>query len=132
MTRGFGPISGLFARGGGYKALVERYGVEREPPPGALRRQTVMTDRTVAYKRCVTLAALPEGLYFRVDAPGLRAQPATLIPWTEIVTVEPVRLYWFPGVRLTVGSPKIASLTVYAGCYERLRPYLEGRETSQQ
>jgi hypothetical protein len=132
MTRRFGLISGLFARGGGYKALVERFGVEREPPPSALRRQTVMMDRTVAYKRCVTLASVPEGLYFRVDAWGFRAQPAALIPWAQVAAVERARLYRFPGVRLTIGSPCIASLTVYAGCYERLGPCLEGSVISQQ
>ena len=132
MTRRFGLISRLFARGSGYETLVERFGVDREPPPYALRRQTVMMDRTVAYRRCATLASLPEGLYFRIDAPGLRAQPAAIIPWGQIATVEQARLYRFPGVKLTIGTPRIASLTVYAGCCERLGPRLEGRVTSQQ
>lgn len=132
MTRRFGIISGLFARGGGYAALVERFGTGSQPPAGALRGQTVMMDRTVAYKYCVTLAALPEGLYFRVDAAGLRAQPAVLVPWPQVVAVERARLYWRPAVKLTIGSPRLTSLTIFRDRYEALRPYLGGRETSQQ
>lgn len=124
MTGKFGPISGLFARGGGYAALVERYETGAPAPGAELRGQTVMMNNTVAYKYCVTFAPSSAGLYMRVEARGLKRHPAVLIPWAEVRRVERSRLYWMPAMRLVVGEPRIAEINVWMRLFETFRPYL--------
>ena len=126
MARKFGLISGLFARGGGYAALVERYETTAPAPGSVLRGQTVMMDNTVAYKYCVTFAASPAGLYMRPEPKGLAAHPAILIPWTEVKRVERTRLYWWPAAKLIISEPKLTELSVWMGLYDVFRPYLGG------
>jgi len=124
VARKFGLISGLFARGGGYAALVERFETTAPPPGPVVRGQTVMMDNTVAYKYCVAFAAAPSGLYMRVEARGLKEHPAVLIPWDEVKRVERTKLYWMPGMRLEIGDPRIARLSVWTRLFEMFRPYL--------
>jgi len=120
----FGFISGLFARGGGYAALAERFETSAPPPEPARRNQTVMLDNTVAYRFCVSIAATPAGLYLRPEPKGLGKHPAVLVPWSEVTKVERTRLYWQPAVRLSIGAPKITELNVWATVFEAFRPYL--------
>jgi hypothetical protein len=116
----FGFLSGLYARSGGYASLAERFATS-EPPPGLIfHGQTIMLDRTVAYKFCVTLGASPAGLYVHPQPKGLGSHPAVLIPWNEVERAERVRLYWRPGVRLTIGKPRIAELNLFEPLYEQL------------
>jgi hypothetical protein len=42
------------------------------------------------------------------------------IPWDQIQRAERVRLYWRPGVRLTIGEPGIARLILFEPLYEQL------------
>ncbi len=120
----FGPISGLFARGGGYYALAERYATAAPPPGSESHEQTAMLDRSVAYKRCVTFAASRIGLYMRPQPPGMKRHPAVLIPWSAIVAVKRTHLFWLPAWRLTVGHPRIVSITVGEHVFDTWRPYL--------
>jgi hypothetical protein len=116
----FGFLSGLFAGKGGYAALAERFATT-EPPPGLVfHAQTVMLDRTIAYKFCVTLGASAGGLFVHPQPKGLGSHPAVLIPWAQIARAERVRLYWRPGVRLTIGEPRVAELNLFQPMYEQL------------
>ena len=117
---GFGFLSGRFARSGGYAALAERFATTGSPPAFVLHRQTVMLDRTVAYKFCVTLGASAAGLYVHPQPKGLGGHPAVLIPWDQVQRAERARLYWRPGVRLTIGEPRIGELTVFEPLYQQL------------
>jgi hypothetical protein len=116
----FGFLSGLFARRGGYAALAERFATTEPPPEPAFHGYSVMLDNTVAYKFCVTLAASAAGLYVHPQPRGLGDHPAVLIPWEQIGRVEKARLYWRPGVRLTIGEPRVASITLFADLWEQL------------
>jgi hypothetical protein len=119
MSR-FGFLSGLYAGKGGYAALAERFATT-EPPPGLVfHGQTVMLERTVAYKFCVTLGASAGGLFVHPQPKGLGSHPAVLIPWDQIARAQRVRLYWRPGVRLTIGEPRIAELNLFESLYEQL------------
>jgi hypothetical protein len=125
VARPFGFISGLFAKGGGYAALVERFETTAPPPGAVVGGQTVMMDRTVAYKYCVTFSATSAGLYMRVEAKVLKRHPAVLIPWSEVRGAEPVKLYWMPAMRLVIGEPRITQITVWTRLFESFRPYLD-------
>ena len=116
----FGALGGLFARRGGYAALAERFVTTEPPPEPAFRGYSVMLDNTVAYKFCVTLGASPAGLYLHPEPRGLGEHPAVLIPWEQIARMEQTRLYWRHGVRLIVGEPRIAAVTLFADLWEQL------------
>lgn len=120
MAGPFSFLSGLFARAGGYEALAQRFPAAGEPA-GALRAQTVMLANTVAYKRCVTLAASPQGLYLRPRPPLGSPLAAALIPWAQVTRVERATLYWQSAVRLVIGEPAVGEVTVLAEVYEALR-----------
>jgi hypothetical protein len=124
----FGFLSGLFARGGGYAALAERFATTEPPPERVFHGQTVMLDRTGAYKFCVTLGASAAGLYVHPQPKGLGSHPAVLVPWEQIVRVDRVRLYWRPGVRLTIGEPRIGQINLFEALYSQLAA---GRETTR-
>ena len=125
----FGFFSRLFARGGGYARLVERFPASGGPPVGALHGETVMLANTVAYKRCVTLGATAEGLYLRPSPPLAKKHPAAFIPWGEVRRVERASLYWRSALRLVVGDPPVGELTMLSQTYDALRRQVE--RTSQ-
>lgn len=117
----FGFLSRLFAQGGGYARLVERFPAPGGPPAAALHGETVMLANTVAYKRCVTLGATAEGLYLCPSPPLAKKHPAALIPWGEVRRVERTSLYWRSALRLVIGDPPIGEVTMLIQVYETLR-----------
>jgi hypothetical protein len=125
----FGFLSRLFAQGGGYARLVERFPATGGPPVGALHGETVMFANTVAYKRCVILGATAEGFYLRPSPPLATKHPAAFIPWGEVKRVERTSLYWRSALRLVVGDPPIGEVTMFSPTYDALRRQAE--RTSQ-
>ena len=116
----FGFLSGLYARSGGYAAPAERFATTEPPPALVFHGQTVMLDKTVAYKFCVTLGASSAGLFVHPQPKGLGRQPAVQIPWEQVARADRVRLYWRSGVRLTIGEPRVAALSLFEPLYEQL------------
>jgi len=121
----FGFLSRLFAEGGGYARLAERFPASGAPPVGTLHGETVMLANTVAYKRCVTLGATAEGFYLRPAPPLAKKHPAAFIPWGEVKRVERASLYWRSALRLVVGDPPIGEVTMFSHTYDALRRQAE-------
>ena len=121
----FGFLSRLFAQGGRYARLVERFPASDRPPVGSLHGETVMLANTVAYKRCVTLGATTEGLYLCPSPPLMKKHPAVFIPWGEVKRVERASLYWRSALRLVIGDPPVGEVTMFSHAYDALRRQVE-------
>jgi hypothetical protein len=81
----------------------------------------------VRYRRCVTLNVSQEGLWLWVRAP-LSRHPAVLIPWEEVKQVQGTRLYGQGATELSVGSPEVGRVTVYARLFEAMQRYVRGTQ----
>jgi len=111
-----------FAHGSGWSALAPRFACPTQAPVDATHGQTVMVGM-VYYKRCASIAVMPDGLYLAVPLPK---HPALLIPWKEIVQAEPISLNWRQAVRVVLRDPQCSRIVVpgeFAELItERLRP----------
>ena len=126
---------------GSWAGLAERYpAVETTASAvaahSARHRQTIQIG-AVRWRRCVSVCMTPEGLHLVMPSPGallkvlgLMGKQPIFIPWTEIVGAEPARLFMLPGYRLLVGSPVVATVTVYSELYSAIYPYLPGAQTA--
>lgn len=110
--------------GGGWAALAQRFATEPITVDGALLRQTVTVGR-VTYRNCVIVGLTDAGLYLAtaMTVPLLR-KPPLLIPWSQIESIEEVKLYWQEAAMLNVGNPLIGTVTVPAELLRAIRPWL--------
>ncbi len=116
----------LFARVSGLTQLFERYPAGHEPRGDKLTNQHAMIG-AVRYRFCTTYILGAEGLYMWVRAP-LTKYPPVLIPWSEVKSLQETMLYWQKALRLTIGEPKLATLTL-VGRPAALAPrYLPGMQ----
>ena len=115
MFQVFGRVSGL-------NRLAQAY-----PAPRALAGQT-LTGRTVQigavrYRRCVTVNVSEAGLYLWVR-PVLSQHQPILIPWSEVKQVRETVLYWQRAMRLFIGVPEVATVTLPMDLFSIASPYL--------
>lgn len=107
----FSKMSGLTELAGHYPAL--------DAPEGlVLRKQTVKVG-AVVFKRCATVGIGSRGLHLQVKH-LFGKYPPVLIPWGDVASVEPTRLYWQPAASMTIGTPHRATLTVQMDLFEKL------------
>ena len=111
---------------GGWGGLARQYAVPPREVDDAFRRQSLKVGQ-VLWRNCVTVAAPVDGLYLEVKAPlPFLAKPPLLIPWSQIGSVEMVRLFWQEAYQLEVGRPLIATITLPGDLYHRVAPRLAG------
>lgn len=112
----------LFASRSGFGKLSQLYAVQRPPDGPARARQTLMVG-AVQWKRCVTIATSPGGLYLKID-PVMVRLPALLIPWSALRPLGKTLLYWQPAIRLSVGMPEVTTITVHRPLFDQMQPWL--------
>jgi hypothetical protein len=47
-----------------------------------------------------------------------------LIPWSEVKQVRETVLYWQRAMRLSIGVPEVATVTLQMNLFDLVRPYL--------
>ncbi len=114
----------IFARFGGLTQLFGRYPAGHEPTGDKFTGQHAMLG-AVRYRFCTTYIIGPEGLYMWVRPP-LTKYPPVLIPWSEIKSLQETMLYWQKALRLTIGEPKLAVLTLVGRPATLVQQYLPG------
>ncbi len=115
MFRVFGRVSGL-------NRLAQAYPAPSVPQAPTLTGRTVKVG-AVQYRRCVTVGVSEAGLYLWVR-PVLSKHQPVLIPWSEVKQVRETVLYWQRAMRLSIGMPEVATVTVLMNLFDMMRPYL--------
>ncbi len=109
----------LFTRLSGWSRLAQHFRVAGEPEGYAFRYQ-VLRVGTVRYRGSY-LNFSKYGLYVRC---GLPFHPPLLIPWQAVGAVQPDMVYWRPAVRLSIGQPQLATITLPAVHWPWLQQFL--------
>ena len=116
-------LTPIFRRSGGWDRLVASYAAQGQPEGEAYAKQTVQIG-AVRYRQCTTVYVGPQGLYLSVQVSVLPSYPPLFIPWGEFKRVQETLLYWQRAFRLTIGDPQVGTLTLKAGLFAMVQPYL--------
>lgn len=107
----------VFAALSGWNQLAQRFPAPALPQAWHWYGETVKVG-SVRYRRCMKVAALPDGLY--LAASGLLRHPPLRIPWTQMVSAAPSSFYGRPAVAVQVGAPVVATLEFPAELYQAI------------
>jgi hypothetical protein len=113
----------------GWKALAQRYGTNSEPLGTLYKGQTIKVGG-VRWRFSTTAGVGANGLYLAVvpfPRPFSRIvqHPPLLIPWSNIRVAGPGHIYvLWKAIELSVGNPRITSLTVTQKLFEVLSPHI--------
>jgi hypothetical protein len=113
----------VFKRSSGYLTLVDSFPCHERPDAGLTPRQTVVFG-AVRYGRAVEAGILDDGLFLQVRSWILGRHRPVLIPWAEISACFAARIRTLEAVRLEIGRPSFAQVTVPARMYADLRTRL--------
>lgn len=116
----FFGITYMFTGASGWTRLAQNFPAPAEPQGYVFSGQTVRVG-IVRYRWSTRLSFSPQGLYLRT---GLPMHPPLLIPWTAVTAVNSDTLYWLPAVTLTIGSPQLARVTIFAKHWALLQQFL--------
>ena len=107
----------------GWNNLALRYRAPRPPAGWQWFGQTVKVG-AVRYRRCMRVAALPDGLY--LGEAGLMRHPPLRVPWSEMHSPYNTTVYGRPYVGVCVGNPPAGTLEfprdLYGAMYAAMRP----------
>jgi hypothetical protein len=115
MLRIFGRVSGL-------NQLSQVYSAPSTPTGPTLAGRTVQIG-AVRYRRCVTVNVSDAGLYLWARPVLSRHQPI-LIPWSEVKQAQETILYWQRAMRLSIGLPEVATITLPMDLFTLVSPYV--------
>ncbi len=116
-----GNLKGSFGSATGWTTLSRVYATSSKPEGEVLKRQSLVAG-AVVYRYLVTAVIGDTGLYLAVGGP-LPRQPI-LIPWSDFKDVQSVRLFWQKAALVSIGAPRVGTLTLPMTLYDRIRPHL--------
>jgi hypothetical protein len=116
-----GNLKGSFGSATGWATLSRVYATSSKPEGEVLKRQSLVAG-AVVYRYLVTAVIGDTGLYLAVGGP-LPRQPI-LIPWEDFKDVQSVRLFWQKAALVSIGTPRVGTLTLPMTLYDRIRPHL--------
>jgi hypothetical protein len=116
-------LTPIFRQSGGWNRLAASYMAQGQPEGEVYTKQTVQIG-AVRYRQCTTVYVGPRGLYLSVHVSVLPSSPPLFIPWGEFKHVQETLLYWQRAFRLTIGDPQVGTLTLKAGLFAMVQPYL--------
>ena len=116
-------LTPIFRQSGGWNKLAASYTARGQPEGAVYTQQTVLIG-AVRYWRCTTVYVGPQGLYLSVHVSILPSYPPLFIPWGEFKRAQETFLYWQRAFRLTIGDPQVGTLTLKAGFFAVVQPYL--------
>lgn len=106
-------IMALLSFAGGWRALAGRF----PAPPGFVEGKlfTLQSGRVgmVNYNNVLRVRVSAQGLYLACGFPFSFMHPPLLIPWAQITNLEQHKVLAWQVIRLTIGTPKIATITLY-------------------
>jgi hypothetical protein len=113
-------MGGWFGQLSGWHLLAKTYPGPAAPPPQV--RSTSIQMGNVYYRFGARIAPTPQGLYLGFNS--VYRYPPLLIPWAELKNSRSTLLFWFPAVKMDVGSPALTGVTFKQSDYGWFEPYL--------
>ena len=113
----------LMGKKGGLDALIERYPAGQAPQGPVYTRQFVAVGPAY-YANNGEFRPTPEGLYLQVRPFFLNKYAPVFIPWGEFKGAEVTMLALQSAVRLSVGTQRVATITITRRLYDQMAAYL--------
>lgn len=110
----------LFQHVGGWARLARYFCAPGEPPGFRVTRRSIRVG-AVRYRFTTTIVISQYGLYLRT---GMPFHPPLLIPWQAVAGIRASRLYWFPAFTLSIGEPRLATVTLHQDLFAQLQQFL--------
>jgi hypothetical protein len=114
-------LKGSFGSASGWGTLSRAYATSAQPDGEVLTRQSLVAG-SVVYRYLVTAGIEDAGLYLKIGGP-LPRDPI-LIPWSDFKDVSSARLFWQKAALVSIGDPRVSTLTLPIGLYEKMRSRL--------
>lgn len=102
----------LLSQVGGWSALAQRYAAGDRPVSGEAHKSVTGMVGATSYRNILTLHLNEDGFFIEPMALFRIAHPRLFIPWQEVTDRSIVTLLWWQAERLTIGSPKVGSITL--------------------
>ena len=118
-------IAWTIGQAGGWGALARRFRTDAPPDPNAWASHvTSGSVGSARYNGVLRVWVQPDGLRLAVWAPFRPGHPPVLVPWNEITAVERKRFLGLSRFEVTVGEPRVATLTLPEAVVEAMRDAL--------
>ena len=112
---------------GGWSKLAARYPDSGlRPPSRSLWMQSAKVG-WVGYNNCLTLGVGPEGLHLAVWPLFRAGHPPLLIPWDEVASIRPKKIFFMKMFELQVGRGDTVVVSIGRRAGEAAGAYLTGR-----
>ena len=108
----------------GWARLAARFPAEAAPADAApVRTLRFVSGRLglATYNGVLTVGLRPDGLRLSVFVLFRPGHAPAFVPWDAITSAEPSRLLWTKQVRLRIGTPHVATLTLPARVVDAMR-----------
>jgi len=102
----------LLSQIGGWSALAQRYAAGNRPVSGEVHKSVTGMVGATSYRNILTLHLNEDGFFIEPMALFRIAHPRLFIPWQDVTDRSIVTLLWWQAERLTIGSPKVGSITL--------------------
>ena len=104
----------LLSQVGGWQRLARRYAAGDRSVTGERHSGVNGMVGIANYRRILTLHFNAEGFFIEVMPLFKIGHPRLFIPWSEISTRLPCRVFWWKAERLGIGQPVLNTITLPA------------------
>lgn len=111
---------------GGWRQLAKTFAAGNLPVTGERHSGLNGMIGAVSYRGVITVHLNEEGFFMEVMAIFKVCHPRLFIPWSEIKSRQPVRILWWKSVKLTVGDPQVATVTLPEDLFALPLPATQG------
>ncbi len=110
---------------GGWRAMAGRFPAPPNFTEGKLFTWQSGRIGMVNYNNVLRVRVSAQGLHLACGFPFHFMHPPLLIPWAQITNLEQQKVLAWQVIRLTIGAPKIATVTLYnAKIIEAAQPWI--------
>ena len=107
-------VIGLLSAMGGWNRLAKLYPAGDKAISGESHRYVTGMVGGVSYRNVLHVHLTSEGFFIEPMILFRFRHPRLFIPWKAITERTPVSVLWWKSVRLTIGLPKVGTITLPA------------------
>ncbi len=102
----------LISRIGGWRALAKRYRSGDRPVKGEMANSVLGMVGLASYRYTLVAHFTDDGFFLETMILFRIGHPRLFIPWSDIAEVRPTKWMLIESTRLTVGSPRVSTITL--------------------